>query len=385
MMSTAKKNILAVAAFMSITSMSFAGDGSEGMVIGDTMIFSFFVVMAIVFMMIIYAQINAVKGILENKDLWTSKGSGAKKAGMIALILLASQGLYAQGGDSEPLVKMTDELYWIMIGLNTFLLGIIITLYYVARGMIRSLKGEEEEATDALGQLTASLTDAIPIERESEILLDHDYDGIHELDNNLPPWWVYGFYVTIIFAAIYLVRFHVIKTGDLQLVEYEKSMAIAEEEIAAYMATQADVVDESNIQALTDATRLANGKEVFATYCASCHKSKGEGDAGPNLTDKYWKHGGGIENIYNTVKNGISGTVMIAWGNSIPPGQVLEVASYVLTLDEVTPEEGGKGPEGEIWEEGSQAAPEEAPAEQTEEAEMPEEGDLGDTEEEEKA
>lgn len=339
---------------LSNAALSWSANGNAGIQVGDTLIFTLFVVCAIIFMMIIYAQINAVKGILENKDLWSEsaekKGSkGAKAAGMVILALAFSQSALAQTPATEPLVTMSKELYWIMIGVNAFLLGIIITLYYVINGIVASLRGEDEKQVDAISQLTSSLTDAVPIERESEILMDHDYDGIRELDNNLPPWWKYGFYMTIIFAFIYLIHYHLVGSGDLQLAEYSKEMAKAEVEKAAFQASQANLVDENNLTVLTEDARLAAGKKVFMDNCKICHGEFGEGMVGPNFTDKYWKHGGSIANIYNTIKVGVPDKGMISWASTLSPGQIHEVASYILSLQGTNPPN-QKAPEGDLWE-----------------------------------
>lgn len=82
-------------------------------------------------------------------------------------------------------------------------------------------------------KLYHKLLDQKPIEAEGEIELDHNYDGIKELDNNLPPWWIYGFYLTIIFAVVYLVRYHILG-ADNQKAEYDKEMAIAKAAIEEY-------------------------------------------------------------------------------------------------------------------------------------------------------
>lgn len=339
--------------------LSAAGT-NQGLVVSDTLVFSLFVVCAIVFLMIIYAQINAVKGILENKELWSDnnkKTTGAtEKVTILVFAFLFSKDIFAQAAATpEALVTMTKELYWILIGLNAFLLGIIITLHFVIKGIVSSLRGEEELTEDTISVITASLTDSVPIERESEILMDHNYDGIRELDNNLPPWWKYGFYLTIFFAIVYLIRFHVIGSGPTQLEEYNTEMAKAELEIQAYKASQANQVDESNLMALTESVRLEAGKKVFMDNCKICHGEFGEGMVGPNFTDKYWKNGGGIKNIFNTIKTGVPDKGMISWESQLTPGQMLEVSSYILTLEGTNPAN-QKAPEGELWE-GEAVAP----------------------------
>ncbi|MEQ8323725.1 MAG: cbb3-type cytochrome c oxidase N-terminal domain-containing protein [Vicingaceae bacterium] len=327
----------------------------EGIAINDTMIFSLFMLMAVVFLMIIYAQVAAMKGILENRKLWDEKSNGPKssksaKAGALLVGLMLSQGLYAQGEDTGPLVVMTDQLYWLLISINAFLLGIIITLYFVTKGIVSSFKGEEDEAEelDVVASITSSLTDAVPIEQEGEIMLDHNYDGIRELDNNLPPWWKYGFYFTIVFGVVYLVNYHVVGSGQLQLEEYADEMAVAEEQKAAFMAEQANLVDESNLVVLEDASRLQAGKAIYVGNCLICHGENAEGVVGPNLTDEYWKHGGGIKNVYNVIKNGVVEKGMISWSSQLSPGQMLEVSSYILSLQGTNPPN-AKPAEGEIW------------------------------------
>lgn len=374
-------------AFSSMTTLAHAENGGEGLVLSDTVIFSLFVLLALIFMLVIYVMINTLKGILEvsglGKDAATNSGNAAKAVTLL-IGLSFGQSLFAQdAAGSEDLITMTDGLYWIMISLNAFLLGIIITLYYVTKGIIRKVSGvEEEEETSAIQQLTASLTDAVPLEREGEVMLDHNYDGIHELDNNLPPWWKYGFYFTILFSFIYLINYHVLGTGDLQTEEYNKAMAEAEIELEAFRKDQANLVDESNLVALTEAVRIESGKQVYIDNCQICHGQFGEGMVGPNLTDKYWKHGGGIENIYKTIKIGVPDKGMISWEGQLTPAQMLEVSSYILTMQGTDPPN-AKAPEGDLWEDtqAGEAAPSDAEAdEETSEGEI--KGDQSTTAEE---
>jgi len=192
------------------------------------------------------------------------------------------------------------------------------------------------------------LLDSKPIEEEKDIILDHNYDGIRELDNNLPPWWLYGFYATILFGAIYLLRYHVFN-GDSQYDELKTEYAVANAAIEEYNKTAKDLVDFNTVELLTDATSLAGGKKVFETVCVACHKAEGGGGMGPNLTDKYWSLGGGIKNIFKTIsEGGRDGKGMIAWKQSYKPAEIAQIASYVLTLQGTTPAE-PKEPEGEIW------------------------------------
>lgn len=186
------------------------------------------------------------------------------------------------------------------------------------------------------------------IEEEHEIILDHNYDGIKELDNNLPPWWVYMFYGTIVFAAIYLVRFQVFKDYT-QAEEYEMAVAEAKLEIEAWKKTAKDLVDINTVTFLADVSDLNAGQAIFKNNCIACHKEDGGGGIGPNLTDPNWILGGGIKNVFKTIsEGGRDGKGMIAWKTELSPAEMAQVASYVLTLEGTTPAE-PKAPEGAIW------------------------------------
>ena len=187
-----------------------------------------------------------------------------------------------------------------------------------------------------------------PIEKEGEIILDHNYDGIKELDNSLPPWWVYSFYISIIFAVVYLLRYHVFN-GPTQIDEYETELAEAKIEIEDYKKTAKDLVDFNSVELLTDAADLNAGKEIFNTYCIACHMPDGGGGIGPNLTDKHWILGSGIKNVFKTVsEGGRSGKGMISWKQSLKPLEIARVASYVLQFQGTTPAN-PKAPEGDLW------------------------------------
>ena len=204
-----------------------------------------------------------------------------------------------------------------------------------------------------------------PLEEEGEIILDHNYDGIKELDNNLPPWWLYGFYATIIFAAIYLVRYHIFD-GDNQYDELETELADARLAIEQYKKTAKNLVDINTVTLLTDASDLASGKTIFETNCIACHMADGGGGIGPNLTDAHWILGGGIKNVFKTVsEGGRSGKGMIPWKTQLKPLEMAQVSSYVLSFQGTTPAN-PKDAEGDIWVD-ENAATEEASTTETSE------------------
>tara|TARA_R110002033_G_scaffold11397_14_gene36061 strand:- start:942 stop:1781 length:840 start_codon:yes stop_codon:yes gene_type:complete len=205
--------------------------------------------------------------------------------------------------------------------------------------------------------LMQKLTKTEPIENELDILLDHDYDGIKELDNNLPPWWVYLFYASIVFGAIYLIRFEIMG-ADNQEMELKKELAQAKIDVAEYMKTAPDLMDEKTVTLLTEPADLAEGKTIFTTNCAACHRADAGGQIGPNLTDDHWILGGGIKNIFHTLVNGgRDGKGMISWKGTLKPKEMQKVASYIISLKGSNPVD-PKAPDGEIWVEEAADAPE---------------------------
>ncbi|KAB2813610.1 cbb3-type cytochrome c oxidase N-terminal domain-containing protein [Phaeocystidibacter luteus] len=207
---------------------------------------------------------------------------------------------------------------------------------------------QEKEAEES-SQIMQALTAAVPIERENEILTDHDYDGIQELDNRLPPWWLYGFYVSIIFAVVYLIRFHVTGDGMNSQEELAAEYAAFEAEQKAALSSGAIVeLNADELEPITSMGELAFAEDIFTSVCASCHKADGGGSTGPNLTDEYWKHGGGISNVYTTIKEGVAGTSMAPWGTRYSDEKIHQIASYVLMLQGTNPPDALPA-DGELW------------------------------------
>lgn len=192
--------------------------------------------------------------------------------------------------------------------------------------------------------------DAVPIEREEEITFHHTYDGIRELDNRLPPWWVNMFILTIIWAVGYMYYYHWGGNGPSSAEEYKTAVEEAKKEIAAAVAGKSAAVDETNVTALTDAASLGEGELIYKNVCAACHGQQGEGTVGPNFTDEYWIHGGGIKNIFKTIKYGVPEKGMISWQAQLKPADMQKVGSYILTLQGTNPPN-PKAPQGTIWKE----------------------------------
>ena len=202
--------------------------------------------------------------------------------------------------------------------------------------------------SDWYKNLMNALTKSQPIENEEQLLLAHDYDGIKELDNTLPPWWVYLFYGCICFGIVYLVRFEIMG-GDNQEMELKNEMAQAKIDVADYLKTAPDLMDEKTVTLLTDPADLKIGKSIYITNCVVCHRADAGGQIGPNLTDNNWILGGGIKNVFHTINNGgRDGKGMISWKATLKPKEIQKVSSYVLSLQGTNPID-PKAPDGEVW------------------------------------
>lgn len=191
-------------------------------------------------------------------------------------------------------------------------------------------------------------TGAVAIEKEADIMIDHPHDGIYELDNRLPPWWVSMFYATIIFAFGYMFYYHYLYPEQNMLSEYKESVRKADILKADVAERQANLVNEKSVVALTDPKDISAGKDIFIGKCAACHGQKGEGGVGPNMTDEYWLHGGGIKNVFTTIKYGVPDKGMISWQGQLSASEIQHVASYLLTLKGTNPPN-PKAPQGTIY------------------------------------
>ncbi|MEK7256212.1 MAG: cbb3-type cytochrome c oxidase N-terminal domain-containing protein [Bacteroidota bacterium] len=302
------------------------------------------------------------------------KNIALKYAAIIPALVLPAL-IFAQ--EPAAAAAKADPDFWKnTFGILTLLGGAIVlvgALFAIVRLFSLMMKMEElrilrekgvEEIVEAYRQPQQSwwskflktATKAVPVSQEQDIDLGHDYDGIRELDNRLPPWWLWMFYASIIFAGIYWFAFHMSDIGPSSKQEYEQSMEKARAEVAAYKSQQADAVDESTVAALTDANELSLGQSVFQANCVPCHGAAGEGNTiGPNLTDDYWLHGGGIKNLFKTINNGVIDKGMQSWKEQLRATDIQRVASYILTLKGTNPPN-AKAPQGQLWT-GEEAAP----------------------------
>lgn len=282
------------------------------------------------------------------------------------LVLFSSSMVFAQAANTSPTgaTQASNSFYNVLLsnGLLFFagltMLGAVLALFHLLNMMIKvqQLKIYQEQGIEAYVEKVKATpssfwmrqykawTNVVPVEKEDTVMMDHNYDGIKELDNSLPPWWVAMFVITFVLGVVYLGYYHVLG-GPSQADEYAAEMKVAEAAKATFAANQVNKIDEDNLEASTDPKDLAIGKTIFSTNCVACHLSKGEGSVGPNLTDEFWIHGGGIKNIFKTVKNGVPEKGMIAWSAQLKPADIYKVSSYILTLQGTNPPN-AKAPQG---------------------------------------
>jgi cytochrome c oxidase cbb3-type subunit III len=244
---------------------------------------------------------------------------------------------------------------------------VVIVAIYMLQVLNVFIRKAAEERAEKLGiqfvqqpslwtKFWNSINDLKPIEQDKDIMLDHNYDGIRELDNHLPPWWKWLLYGSIVWAGIYLVVYHV--TGSLPLMdgEYQNEVALAEEQKAKFLASNPPVaIDESALEYVADEAILKKGRTIYVTNCASCHLADGQGSIGPNLTDDYWLHGGSITDIYTVIKNGVQEKGMIPWGPVLSPEQIRDVSFYIKSIHGTNPPN-PKAPQGELYTEEAPAS-----------------------------
>ena len=329
---------------------------SQSTGISDATLLGLMIGFILLLLVIIQALAKSIEGVAKSQASNPKNHSDtAKTIGIVALLGFAEKLSAAPNiSESAPFV-MSSELFWLLLSLIIFLSIVVGLLFRSLLTLIKlnqteTAEQEEEEIKEEASVFKSiGLTDNVPLEEEETVMMDHEYDGIRELDNNLPPWWKYMFYATILFAIVYLIRFHITGDGKLSHEEYAMQMEEGAAQKAEFMANTEDLVTEDNVELLIDESALAKGEAIYKGNCATCHGQLGEGGAGPNLTDPYWIHGGGISNVFSTIKYGVPQKGMIAWQTQFSPTQMQKVASYVISLQGTDPPN-AKDAEGDLYE-----------------------------------
>ena len=262
---------------------------------------------------------------------------------------------------------MTDPMNYLIVFVIVILFSTVMVMSRTIKILLWQLHGkpkpkEVPESKKPVASkssfwksLNRKLNDATPVEKEADILLDHEYDGIRELDNNLPPWWKYGFYLTIVFSLIYLVQYHVAGSGNVGLDEYNAQLADAEKMKEERLKNAAVNVDETTVTFLESAAEQAEGQKIFSEKCVVCHGKSAEGLVGPNLTDDYWLHGGKINDVFKIIKYGFPSKGMLAWQGQLTPVQIQQVSSYIKSIHGTNPAN-AKAAEGDLYQETASVA-----------------------------
>lgn len=273
---------------------------------------------------------------------------------LIVLVLISGGVSHAQAPEVLPEKAAHAVPYDIYLFIVIAALEFVIVMV-LANILLKFLKVESlPEAANVKAakristkQLFQKLNQTVSLEEEHTIDLQHNYDGIRELDNKVPGWWRYAFYASILFGCVYLYRMFVAETLPTQFQELDQANYIAALQKEEYLKDAANNVDENTVT-LLDASGIADGAILFNKNCLACHGDKGQGGVGPNLTDEYWLHQGGLKDIFHSIKYGWPEKGMKSWKDDFSPAQIAQLASFVKSMSGAKPA-GGKEPQGTIY------------------------------------
>ena len=327
---------------------------------GNNLLATFLIIIAVVLLFVLYGMGQVLLALTRQL---LDKDNAATNTGAIAAVVILSfisGNALAQDAAVKSAVNvlpnyggLSATTFYCLVAVVATEVIAIFFLFFSIRRIYTELMPAKAAAVIKESKLAAlwvklnkKLTRSIPLEQEADALLDHNYDGIQELDNALPPWWKYGFIVTIFFAVIYLLNFHVLGNGKNPTEEYLAEMSKAKIDKEEFEAQNKDKIDDNNVP-LADATGINNGREFYTANCVACHGPKGEGGAGPNLTDDYWLHKGSLNDVYNTIKKGYPDKGMQSWAVKFNPKEISQIASFITTLKGTHPA-GAKAPQGDL-------------------------------------
>jgi cytochrome c oxidase cbb3-type subunit 3 len=241
----------------------------------------------------------------------------------------------------------------ILIGAMAIMTLVLLVIAFALQGFVKSLLPKEEknnEVEKILEDRTflQKVFSLKPLSMEKDMVMEHTYDGIAELDNPTPPWFMYLFYSSIVIAVVYFFTFHVVGDGKIMTTEYAEEIAVAEKANELYMKKFANSINENNVVVLTDAKSIEDGEKIYAKNCVACHGDKGQGGVGPNLTDEFWLHGGSTKNVFHTLMEGVPEKGMISWKKTLNPIQIQHLVSFLSRFQGTNPEN-AKAPQGDKY------------------------------------
>ena len=340
----------------------FAEEATKDVAPSSSFSFDINMVLAIIAIVLLLPLYFSMKTFFLTARDYVMKSNTDKKIGVVILLMCLSQFAFSQ----TPAAASTSEMipsFW-----STFILLILIAfevffILFFSNQAYKFIKGNTVYAANLSDQKSWFQTfwDKInsfkPLEEEGKIDTGHSYDGIRELDNITPPWFITSFLLTILFAGVYLYRYHVAKSAPLMIEEYKIEMAEAEQQKVKNLAKQGNLVDENNVKMLTSAD-IEAGKGIFTNKCAPCHAAHGgsmPGGVGPNLTDDFWIHGGGLKDVFKSIKYGWPEKGMISWKDQLSANQIAQVSSFIKSIKGSNPPN-AKEPQGEKYDESKEAA-----------------------------
>ena len=329
----------------------------------DNLLATVMIIIAVVLIFVIWGMGQVLLTLIKQMTEKSKQSGNIINPVLIIGLLLSSTMASAQTNTASAIVKSTIDYggmdstgFWLLASVISLeIIAILFLLFFIKR-IEQELLPPTTKKTFLLAAWWSNLdkkifTKAVSVEKEADILLDHNYDGIKELDNALPPWWKYGFYITIVVAVVYLFNFHVFGYGKNPTEEYQAEIEKAKIESAEYASKNVDKIDETNIQMPLKAG-LDEGKDIFTSICWTCHGKLGEGAVGPNLTDDYWIHKGSLIDIYMSIKMGYPDKGMQSWEKNYSAKQINDLAGYIKTLRGTKPAN-SKAPQGDLYAEDS--------------------------------
>lgn len=290
---------------------------------------------------------NAIEFYKHNKQ--SASGGNAKNIVLLIGFLLLTFSAFSQDSAAPAATDWTPKFYF--YGFSVVILIEVAIIFFFIKAL-RFLTGiEQYKINSPEAKKEKSLWESInqfkSLDDEGNMDTGHNYDGIRELDNITPPWFTVSFIATIIFAMIYMYRYHVSHSAPLQIEEFEIEMKAAQAQQDSLLKLQGNQVDENNV-AMLDAAGISGGEKLYAMNCAACHGDKGQGGVGPNLADAYWIHGGSIKDVFKSIKYGWVEKGMKAWKDDFTPTQIAQLSSFIESINGTNPP-GAKEKQGELY------------------------------------
>jgi cytochrome c oxidase cbb3-type subunit 3 len=326
-------------------------------VVSLSIFFGFFLLLILWLFKVDKNYINKMKNLPLDEEKPTKKQRPIKTAFWMLLALVLPEPMSAQASGNSGMDQETLVTFLVLVVVVIAILVLMVAIYTLSV-LKMSLDEDSKEVTKKEEKqwtwFWERFNKSVAPEQEASILLDHNYDGIRELDNHLPPWWTALFYICIVFGVIYMFVYHVFDMAPLPRELYDISVAEAKVAAAERLAETGEEggIDESTVAFSDDQAVIDSGKKIYDMQCASCHRNDGGGSIGPNLTDAYWLHGGSMSDIYKTIKYGVPQKGMISWEPLLSPEQMRDVSSYIMTLAGSDPPN-AKAPQGDIYDGGA--------------------------------